>query len=41
MRCEKSDESIVVLKSRLLKHGNGGENKTGMFGGMFAGAVMS
>ena len=30
MRCEVSDDSIVVLKSRPVKAGNRPEDKTGM-----------
>lgn len=41
MRCEESDESIVVLKSRPVKAGNSLEDKTGMTGGLFAGACKS
>ena len=40
MRCEKSDESIVVMKSRPMKAGNRLEDKTGTTGGLFAGACI-
>ena len=34
MRCEKSDESIVVMKSWPVKAGNRLEDKTGTTGGL-------
>ena len=39
MRCEVADDSVVVLKSRPLKAGNGVEDKTGTTHGQFMGAV--
>jgi hypothetical protein len=39
MRCEVADDSVVVLKSRPKKPGNGVEDKTGTTHGLFMGAV--
>ncbi len=38
MRCEVADDSVVVLKSRPRKPGNGVEEKTGTTHGLFMGA---
>jgi hypothetical protein len=39
MRCEVAEDSVVVLKSRPVKPGNGVEEKTRTTHGLFMGAV--